>query len=138
MKNKIFNIENFFIGQKKEIEEYISIQDVIKFSELSGDKNPIHIDESYINNSRFKKRLIHGTLILAYFSKIYGMIFPGNGCTIAEQSIIYKKPAYIDKTFRLIVEIINIDKKKRNLLFKNTCYDGKQIVIYGNTRIFLP
>ena len=138
MKNRIFNIENFHIGQKKEIKEHISIHDVIKFSELSGDKNPIHIDENYANNSRFKKRLIHGTLILAYFSKIYGMIFPGNGCTIAEQNIIYKKPAYIDKTFRLIVEIINIDKKKRNLFFKNTCYDGKKILIEGNTRIFLP
>ena len=71
MKNKIFTIENFYIGQIKEFKKYISIEDVIKFSELSGDRNPIHIDENYANTSRYKKRLVHGTLILSYFSKIY-------------------------------------------------------------------
>ena len=138
MKNKIFTIENFYIGQIKEFKKYISIEDVIKFSELSGDRNPIHIDENYANTSRDKKRLVHGTLILSYFSKIYGMIFPGNGCTIAEQNVIYKKPVYVDKTFRLVVEIISIDEKKRNLLFKNTCYDDEKILVVGNTRVFLP
>ena len=138
MKDKIFNIENYHIGQIKEFKKYVSIEDVIKFSELSGDKNPIHIDENYASISRYKKRLVHGTLILAYFSKIYGMIFPGNGCTIAEQNIIYKKPVYINKTFRLVVEIIDIDKKKRNLIFKNICYDDEKILIEGDTRVFLP
>ena len=45
------------------------------------------------------------------------MIFPGNGCTIAEQNIIYKKPVYINKTFRLVVEIIDIDKKEEKFAF---------------------
>ena len=45
---------------------------------------------------------------------------------------------YVDKTFRLVVEIISIDEKKRNLLFKNTCYDDEKILVVGNTRVFLP
>jgi 3-hydroxybutyryl-CoA dehydratase len=138
MKKKLFDIKNFHIGQKYEFVKFISPDEVIQFSKLSGDTNPIHTDEIYAENSRYKKRIVHGTLIISYFSRVFGMSLPGNGCTIAEQNIYYKRPVYVNSEVKIIVEISKIDLEKRNLYFNNICLFNNKIAVNGSTKIFLP
>jgi 3-hydroxybutyryl-CoA dehydratase len=138
MKKNSKDLNNFTIGQKYENDKFISEDVVKKFAELSGDKNPIHINEIYAKKSRYRRKITHGGLIIAYFSEIYGMHLPGNGCVIAAQKIFFKKPLPINSTIKLIVEIIDINYLKRYLEFKNLCIYKKKIVIDGFTTVYIP
>ncbi|HQV93636.1 MAG TPA: MaoC/PaaZ C-terminal domain-containing protein, partial [Anaerolineales bacterium] len=70
---------NFKEGDGFSFERFISAEDVKKFAEVVGDSNPIHLDESFAENSFFKKRIVHGAFLGGLISKALGMDFPGEG-----------------------------------------------------------
>ena len=84
-----------------------------KFADVSGDKNPIHLDEDFAEQTRFGKRIVHGMLIGSYFSAIIGNDFPGNGTIYLNQSMIFKNPIYYnsDVIIDLKSEVKNITKE---------------------------
>ena len=63
-----------------------SQNDIIMFAELTGDKNPIHLDEEVAKNTIFGKRILHGFLGASIFSKVFGTIFPGEGTIYIKQN----------------------------------------------------
>ena len=65
----------------------ITIDMIEKFAMVSGDKNPIHLDEEYAQNSIFKKRIAHGLLVGSFISTIIGNYFPGKGTIYLSQSL---------------------------------------------------
>ena len=99
IKNYFFDLSNFEIGMKESFFKKITFEDVRKFSEISGDSNLLHISEEFAKNSRYKKIIVHGLLVVSYFSRLFGTKLPGNGCTLASQKILYKKPIYLDDLF---------------------------------------
>lgn len=66
---KIFgiNLDKIQIGMQESYTCIITEEQVVKFAELSGDKNPIHLDEQYASKSRYKKRLVHGLFLRIFF-----------------------------------------------------------------------
>jgi 3-hydroxybutyryl-CoA dehydratase len=76
---------------------------VKKFGELSGDKNPIHFDESFAKRGPFKKRVAHGTIILAKISSILTKKI-GDGNILIEERVKFLKPIYIGETVEIIIE----------------------------------
>jgi len=89
-----------------------SQDDVIKFSELSGDKNPIHLDADYAASTMFKKPIIHGILGASVLSKILGMHFPGEGSIYLKQDIDFKRPMYVDTEYQALLTVVDINRDK--------------------------
>ncbi|QCD44011.1 GNAT family N-acetyltransferase [Campylobacter mucosalis] len=137
-------MENFIdfddikIGMTSSYSQTITDADIKAFAGISGDRNPVHLDEEYAKNSRFKKRIAHGMLTASFFSAIFGTKIPGEGCVYTHQSLNFKKPVYVDDTVVATIEVIDIDKSNRRVRFKTICKTDKGIVTDGEAEIFVP
>jgi len=103
-------LDNLHIGQKIEFTEVISESMVEKFAKLSGDYNPHHMDESYAEKTRFKKRICHGMLLASLFSRLTGMYLPGKGSLYFSQSLNFISPTFIDDKVTVEGEIVKISR----------------------------
>jgi acyl dehydratase len=74
----------------------ITEEAVTSFAALSGDKNPLHVDDSYAATTQFGKRVVHGMYLGALVSRLIGMELPGTKALLVRESLTFKKPAYID------------------------------------------
>lgn len=114
--------EDFTVG--REYRETIKITDdmVRKFAELTGDMNPLHLDESFARKSRFGKRICHGMLVASMISRIMGMNFPGPGTVIVKQLLKYRAPVYVDETVEVRVTVLEINSDKKRIILDTPVY----------------
>ncbi|XOB91211.1 MaoC family dehydratase [Pseudomonadota bacterium 24LQ007] len=108
------------------------------FAEISGDTNPIHLDDDYASESRYKKRIAHGLLSASLFSGIFGTQFPGAGCVYAEQSLVFKRPVYIGDEVVATAELVSIDDSGQSLEFDTRCEVKGRRVLEGRAKVFIP
>lgn len=113
----------------------ITEQIVINFSNLIGDKNPIHTDFEYSKNTIFKKPIAHGMLISSFFSKMISETYPGHGSIYLSQSMKFLKPCYVNDKIIVTIELISENNGKYDLSTKiynteNTLLvDGSALVL---------
>jgi acyl dehydratase len=102
--------------------EHITITSklVAEFAQVSGDFNPIHLDNEYAKNTPFGRPIAHGMLTSALLSGIMGTRFPGAGTVLLEQSIRFKKPVFVGDTveFKISVEHVRPDKPIATFAFQ--------------------
>jgi 3-hydroxybutyryl-CoA dehydratase len=97
--------------------------DVNLFAEISGDKNPIHLDEAYAEKSIFGKRIIHGFLGGSVFSKVFGTIFPGDGTLYLKQTMSFFKPMHTNTEYVATFNVLEIDYNKNRALVETKIID---------------
>src|SRR5690554_5341458 len=88
-------IDKMYVGQYALLEKTVTNNDVHIFAGLSGDMNPVHLDDTYASCSIFQQRIAHGGLIAGLFSTILGTILPGIGTIYLQQDSKFVKPVYI-------------------------------------------
>ncbi|MFA0708764.1 MaoC family dehydratase, partial [Vibrio sp. 10N.222.48.A3] len=132
----MYDIHDIEVGMSASYSQTISEADVKQFAGFSGDRNPVHLDEVYAENSRFKKRIAHGMISSSFFSALFGTKLPGEGCVYVSQSLKFRKPVYIDDTVVATVVVSEIDINKRRVYFDTYCKVGKQKVITGQAEIY--
>ena len=125
------------IGYEKIVEFSFNQNQVIKFAEVTGDLNPIHLDDIYAKRSIFKKKIIHGYLSASIFSKIFGTIFPGEGTIYLEQSLRFKKPMYVDNKYYTKLTVLEVDRSKHKACIKTEIFEQNtnDITIEGQAKI---
>lgn len=101
--------------------------DVKKFAEVTGDVNPVHLDEQYAATTPFKKPILHGFLSGSVFSKVFGTIFPGEGSIYLSQNMTFKRPMYVEQEYVAAFTITEADSSKGTLTIggKITDSNGK-------------
>lgn len=99
------------IGKEVEVSKIITEEDVKKFVEISGDNNPIHLDEEFAKRSFFKRRIAHGLLSVGLVSAALTKLF-GPGNLWLNESFTFKKPIFIGDTITAKLKIISMDKRK--------------------------
>ena len=137
----VFNkipLEKIELGMSVSYSQTITDKDIKQFAEISGDCNPIHLDEEYAKRSRFKKIIAHGMMTASYFSALFGTKIPGNGCVYTSQSLKFKKPVYIGDIVTATVKVTNVDLLKRKVLFKTICKVNNKVVTDGEAELFVP
>jgi len=137
----VFNkipLEEIEIGMKVSYSQTITDADVKAFSGISGDRNPVHLDEQYAEKSRYKKRIAHGLMTASYFSALFGTKIPGEGCVYVSQSLNFKRPVYIGDTVVATVEVISVDLAKKRVFFRTTCKVKNKVVTDGEAELFVP
>ena len=116
----------------------ITDYDVKTFAGLSGDHNPVHVDEVYAENSRYKKRIAHGLISASFFSALFGTKLPGKGCVYVGQNLNFKRPVYLGDTVTATVTVSNVDVSKKRVFFDTKCTVKNKVVIDGTAEIFIP
>jgi 3-hydroxybutyryl-CoA dehydratase len=119
MNNKISNysLKNFKEGQIYTYERTISENEINIFADLSGDKNPLHINDNYALERGFNGRVVHGALLLAYLSKIIGVDCPGLNTLIHAISIKFMSPTYIKDTVSISLIVKQISEAVNVVIF---------------------
>ncbi len=141
MSQKIINcirLEDIKVGMVASYSQTITDTDVKQFSGISGDKNPIHMDDEYAQSSRYKGRIAHGLLSASFFSALFGTKLPGEGCVYVSQSLKFKRPVYLGDTVNAIATVSSIDLLKRRVFFKTICTVENKTVIDGEAEIYVP
>jgi 3-hydroxybutyryl-CoA dehydratase len=100
------------VGQKAKTSMEITDEAIREFARLSGDDNPIHLNEEYAAKTRFKKRIAHGAFTGSLISKVAGTQLPGPGSIYLNQTMKFKSPAYIGDTITAEVEVLNVKPEK--------------------------
>ncbi|MBO6879927.1 MULTISPECIES: MaoC family dehydratase [Winogradskyella] len=110
--------------------------DVDRFAEISGDKNPIHLDEAYAAQSIFKRRIIHGYLGTSVFSKVFAMDFPGEGTIYLKQDLKFMKPMFADTQYTAVFEVIeHMQDRHRALVSTYILNNNNEEVVTGEALI---
>ena len=126
-------IEEFYVGQSASLKKVFSSDDVKAFAELSLDKNPIHLNEAYAEQSLFGKRIVHGFFVGSLISAVFGTVLPGEGAIYLHQEMNFRKPVYHGEEITATVTVTNIKKEKSILYFDTKCENERgEIVIDGN------
>ena len=131
-------LDNLHIGQKIEFTEVISESMVEKFAKLSGDYNPHHMDKSYAEKTKFKKRICHGMLLASLFSRLTGMYLPGKGSLFFSQSLNFISPAFIDDKVTVEGEIVKISRSTGMVTIKTIIKKENNIrLITGDAKVII-
>lgn len=126
------------IGMSVSIENTVSEQDVIDFARVSGDYNPLHMDEDYAKTTQFKGRIAHGALSASYISAILGNDLPGPGAVFMELNLKFVRPVRIGDTVTSSAEVIEmVERGHRVRLAVKGEVDGK-IVMKGEALVMVP
>jgi 3-hydroxybutyryl-CoA dehydratase len=127
------------IGMKATRTKTISAEDVETFARISGDTNPVHLDDAYAATTRFGKRIAHGMLTAAIISALLANDLPGPGTIYLSQTLNFKAPVYLGETLTATVELIAYRPKRRIATFKTSCHnqDGK-LVLEGEAVVLTP
>jgi acyl dehydratase len=97
--------------------------DIIKFAEVTGDKNPVHLDADYAATTMFKVPIMHGMLGASLFSKVFGTLFPGEGTIYLKQSLAFMKPMFVDTAYEAVFTVKEINTEKHRATIETTIID---------------
>ena len=126
------------IGQQESFIIKITESMVEKFSNLSGDLNPLHMDNEFAESSSFKKRIVHGMLLASFFSQLIGMKLPGKNALYFSQTLNFRSPCYIDDEIEVIGEVTEKSDSTQIITVSTTIFNkSKTCLIDGIAKIII-
>ncbi|MFW5790128.1 MAG: MaoC family dehydratase [Bacillota bacterium] len=130
--------DSFHVGDTASFSKTITESDVSNYAGITGDFNPVHIDQEYAKNSFFKDRIVHGMLSAGLISAVLGTKLPGPGAIYLSQDLKFRKPVKINDTITAKVEVTEKKPEKKILKLKTICFNQKDDeVLTGNAEIML-
>jgi 3-hydroxybutyryl-CoA dehydratase len=127
-----------FIGQKADFTKTIAESDVYLFAGITGDLNPLHVNEEYAKTTKFGKRIAHGMLSSSLICTVLGTKLPGNGTIHISQTINFIRPIFIGDTITVSVEVVGILIDKPYLEIKCFIYNQKNELVIDGIAIVKP
>jgi 3-hydroxybutyryl-CoA dehydratase len=131
-------LEDLIVGQTAERTHTVQATDIEGFAAVSGDRNPVHMDEAYAAETPFKGRIAHGMLSAAYISAVLGMDLPGPGAIYLSQTLSFKRPVRIGDAVTARVTVAAIDVDKARVTFKTECLVNGKTVVDGEAVVMVP
>ena len=125
------------IGDTASLSKTFTDEDVRAFAAISGDKNPVHLDEAYAAQTQFKKRIVHGMLTAGLISAILGTKLPGEGSIYLGQTINFRAPVYLNDTITATVTIIKLHERKPIVTLETVCRNQDDVVVLDGEAVLL-
>ncbi|MBT3438276.1 MAG: MaoC family dehydratase [Oceanospirillaceae bacterium] len=132
-----YYLEDLSIGMTSSYEKTISSEDINTFAAVTGDTNPVHLDEAYAATTMFKARIAHGMLSAGLISTVLGTQLPGPGCIYLDQQIKFRAPVYINDTVVATVTVEDIDPRRRRVSLKTQCFVNEKLVADGSASMMV-
>lgn len=120
--------EDLAVGQTASRSNTVTALTIAAFADVSGDRNPVHLDSAYAATTLFKEPIAHGMLSAAYISAVIGMDLPGPGAIYVSQSLSFKAPVKAGDTVVALVRIVELLPKRRVRLGTLCTVDDKPVV----------
>ena len=131
-------IEDLEIGMTRHVEKTVTDHDIMAFAEVSTDYNPVHMDESYAQDTIFAGRIAHGMLTASLISAVIGEQLPGHGTIYMGQNLKFLAPVRPGDTVRAEVSVADIDYSKRRVTLDCACRVGDTTVLKGEALVLAP
>ncbi len=116
----------------------ITEADIYTFAGVSGDTNPVHINEEWAAGTPFKGRIAHGMLGAALISAVLGTKLPGPGCIYVNQTLKFKAPVRIGDTLVARATVAKLLPEKKFAEMTTVCTVGETVVIDGTATLMVP
>ena len=127
-----YSFDEIKIGMQKNFQVYISEDMLDDFAKLSGDYNPLHMNEEYASSTSFKKRVCSGMFLATFFSRLIGMYLPGKHALHISQSLNFVNPCFLDEKITVEGEVIDKSIATNIITLKTTIInESKKIIING-------
>lgn len=130
--------EDLSVGQSAEITRTVDAPDIDAFAAVSGDVNPVHLDEAYAQGTTFKGRIAHGMLSAAYISAVLGTRLPGPGAIYLSQSLRFRRPVKIGDRVTARVSVAALDERRAHVTFATLCQVDGRTVVDGEAVVMVP
>jgi 3-hydroxybutyryl-CoA dehydratase len=131
-------LEDLEVGQTAELTRTVAEGDLTAFAQVTGDANPLHLDEAYAAATPFKGRVAHGMLSAGYISAVLGTQLPGPGAIYVSQTLSFRRPVRIGDAVTARVKIIAIDTARGRVAFETTCTVAGKTVVDGEAVVVVP
>lgn len=133
-----FYFEDLKMGQQATVSRTITETDLRNFSGVSGDTNPMHLNEEYAKSTQFGGCIVHGMLTASLISAVIGTKLPGPGCIYMSQSLTFLAPVRVGDTVYATATVKELIPQKNRVILDTTCYVGDTAVIKGEALIKVP
>ncbi|KAB7622978.1 MaoC family dehydratase [Alkalilimnicola sp. S0819] len=132
-----YYFEDLTEGQSASFSKTLTEADVTLFAGVTGDFNPVHINEEFAAASPFKGRICHGMLTAGLISTVLGMKLPGPGCIYVSQSLRFKAPVRIGDTATARVTVKELKPARRMAVLETVCLVGGRKVLEGEAVVMV-
>ncbi|HYE00412.1 MAG TPA: MaoC family dehydratase [Alphaproteobacteria bacterium] len=131
-------LEDLAVGMSAVVARTITEADIVMFCGVSGDTNPVHINEDYASATPFKGRIAHGMLTAGLISAVLGTRLPGPGAIYLSQNLKFKAPVRIGDTVLARATVTDIVAEKKRVTLHTACYVGDTMVVDGEAVVMVP
>jgi 3-hydroxybutyryl-CoA dehydratase len=131
-------IEDLEEGMSAAFGKTITDADILMFAGISGDTNPVHLNEEFAAGTAFQGRIAHGMLTASLISTVLGTKLPGPGCIYLNQTLKFVAPVRSGDTVRAEVTIKSVDRERRRCVFETLCKVGGKNVLEGEAIMMVP
>jgi 3-hydroxybutyryl-CoA dehydratase len=126
------------IGDSASISKTITDADIHAFAEVSGDHNPLHLDDEYAAKTRFGRRIAHGMLSASLISAVLANELPGAGSVYLSQTLKFVKPVFPGDTVTARVTVTEIRDDKPIVKLETVCLNQRdETVLQGEARVLI-
>ena len=133
-----YYIEELKVGMTAFFSRAITDADVVNFSQLSGDTNPVHLDEAYAQTTPFNGRIVHGFLSASLISAAIALQLPGPGSIYLSQNLSFKAPVRIGDMVEARVTVQDVLAERSRVVLATVCSVGDLVVIEGEALVKAP
>ena len=133
-----YYLEELDVGMNAVASKTFTATDIATYAAVSGDTNPLHLDEAFATQTRFGTRIVHGMLTVSLWSALLGTRLPGPGSIYMGQDIKFVKPVHIGDTVTARVTVAEIDDTRQRVYLDTDCRVGDTQVAAGRAVVWVP
>ena len=131
-------VEDLEIGMNRMLKRKITQNDILLFSKVSGDENPVHLDEEYAQQTIFGRRIAHGMLTASLISAVIAEQLPGHGTVYLSQTLKFVRPVLPGQFVTNTVLVTHIEYSNRRVTLDCKCKVDEKIVLAGEAIVLAP
>jgi 3-hydroxybutyryl-CoA dehydratase len=133
-----YYVEDLEPGMTAVFGKTITDADILMFAGVSGDTNPVHLNEEFASATPFKGRIAHGMLTASLISTVLGTKLPGAGAVYVSQTMRFLAPVRAGETVRAIVTVKEVELDRRRVTLETVCRVNDKDVLTGEAILMVP
>ena len=133
-----YYFEDLSVGMTASYAKTITETDIVLFAGISGDVNPVHLNEEFATETMFEVRITHGMLTASFISTVLGTKLPGPGCIHLHQDLRFLAPVRPGDMVHSQITITDINAEKKRVYAPTVCRVGDTSVVVGEATLFVP